>query len=409
MKGFFSKERTQIPYKSEGGRVHSCTSCGLHKFVLSPRMKPFGKGDKGIMVIGEAPGEEEDKKGRPWQGKAGRLLQEQYRKLGIDLFEDCICLNAVNCRPTDKKGNNRTPTEFEVACCRQRVIQTIEKHKPKVVIIHGGTVLSSLIGHKWRKDLSGISKWRGWTIPDRDYKAWLCPTFHPSFIERQERETEINVVWAQDIKQAIGMADVPFPSGKKEEDCVVMSDDIEKVLTDLIDQRPELLAFDIETTGLKPYNKKVHEIVSIAFCTEPDKAYAIPYPKEEKHLALLKELLEHPDIGKVAANMMFEDTWLNIMSDIEVKPWRWDTMQAAHVLDNRPGITGLKFQSYVRFGVLGYDDDVVAYLKSPGTNTPNDIKTLARDKAGMRRLLLYNGLDAILEYRLALLQIEEFE
>ena len=110
MRGFFDKQQLEkTPYKSEKGTL-SCVSCGLYKYVESPRMKPYGKFKKGIMVIGEAPGQEDDKKGKLWQGMTGKFLQRKYRQLGIDLFEDCVSLNAVNCRPVDDKGNNRAPT-----------------------------------------------------------------------------------------------------------------------------------------------------------------------------------------------------------------------------------------------------------------------------------------------------------
>ena len=81
-------------------------------------------------------------------------------------------------------------------------------------------------------------------------------------------------------------------------------------------------------------------------------------------------------------------------------------MQAAHILDNRPGITGLKFQSYVQFGVLGYDDDAAPYLKSADSYGVNRIMELIGTKEGSQKLLLYNGIDSLMAYRLALPQME---
>lgn len=407
MKGFFEKDKTQLPYKSEQG-YHSCASCGLYKYTLTPRMKPYGKFKKGIMVLGEGPGEEEDKKGKPWQGKMGRALQKKFRQLGVDLFEDCVSLNAINCRPVDKKGNNRPPTEFEIACCRQKVLNAIKQYQPKVILLMGGSAVSSLIGCKWQRDLGGIMKWRGWTIPDRDYQAWVCPTFHPSFVERQEEFNEVEVIWTNDIKQAFTKAEELFPSYKNEEDCVIVTRDVEGVIKRFIRQKEvPLMAFDIETTGLKPYNKAVHQIVSISFCNNGQEAYAIPFPTEKRHLALLKRLLEHPKIGKIAANMKYEDNWLTVLHGIETNPWAFDTMQASHILDNRPGITSVKFQAYVRFGVLGYDDFVQPYLKSPDSNTPNRILELTQDRNSFNKLLVYNGIDSLVEYRLAMKQMKE--
>jgi len=358
------------------------------------------------MVIGEFPGWEEDKKGIPWQGKIGKALQRKFRQLDIDLFEDCVSLNAVNCRPVDERGNNRAPTEYEISCCRQKILAVVQGYQPKVIILLGESALSSLIGYKWNKNLGGILKWRGWTIPDREYNAWVCPTFHPSFVERQDEANEIEVIWTNDLKQAFAKVTVPFPKFKNEEDCIIISEDIEEVLTTLNDEAPPLLAFDIETTGLKPYDKEKHQIVCISFCAEVNKAYVIPFPTRQKYLRLLRQLLKNPRIGKIAANMKYEDTWMNVMCGISPDPWAFDTMQATHILNNLPGITGLKFQAYVQFGVLGYDDSVAPFLKSKSSNETNRIMELTKDKNSFRELLLYCGIDSLLEFRLALLQMK---
>ncbi len=406
MNGFFSKEQVQggVPTRSRKG-VLSCASCGLYKYVLSPRMEPFGDFRRQIMVIGEAPGEEEDKKGRPWQGKMGTALRRKLKQLGVDLFEDCVSLNSVHCRPVDNRGNNRAPTDREVSCCRRRVLEAVEKYKPKVILLMGGMAVESLLGHRWRKDIGGITRWRGWTIPDRHYKAWVCPTFHPSFVERQE-EGEVEVIWTRDLKQALAKVEEPLPNYPNEEDCVVVTDDIEGVLTELNDSEG-LLAFDIEATGLKPYDRSVHRIVCISFCNSEDKAFAIPAPTKERHIGLLKQLLENPRIGKIAANMKYEDTWMEIVYGISVRPWVFDTMLAAHILNNGQSITGLKFQAYVRYGVLGYDEDVAPYLKSESSYKPNRVTELVKDPALFRKLRIYNGMDSLLEYRLAKDQMRE--
>jgi len=409
MKGFFEVEKTAVPYKSEQG-YHSCASCGLYKYVLTPRMKPYGKFKKGIMVIGEGPGEDEDKKGKPWQGKMGRALQRKFKELGISLFEDCISLNAVNCRPVDEKGNNRPPSDYEIACCRQKVMDVIKQYKPKVIILQGGAAVTSLIGYKWKKDLGGIMKWRGWAIPDREYNSWICPTFHPSFVERQEEPSEVEVLWTKDLKQAFNLVDSPFPPYKDEEGCIEIPKNPGQVLEQLNNApKGTLMAFDIETTGLKPYNTDIHRIVAISFCNELNKAYSIPFPTKKKHLGLLKQLLENPNIAKIAANMKYEDTWLNVLCRISPSPWKFDTMQASHILDNRPGITGLKFQAYVQFGILGYDDYVEPFLKSKNSNETNRIVELTKDSDSFKKLLLYCGIDSLVEYRLAILQMMKME
>ena len=79
MKGFFSKEQLQM----KGGEMKgvSCATCGLYKNAITPRMKPYGNFKKGIMVIGESPAQEDDKRGKPFQSKGGRLLQRKGQVL----------------------------------------------------------------------------------------------------------------------------------------------------------------------------------------------------------------------------------------------------------------------------------------------------------------------------------------
>lgn len=404
MKGFFDKDRLQIPFKSHG-RIHSCVSCGLYKTASHPKIEPYGKGKKGIMIIGEAPEEVDDEEGLLWQGRSGKALKRKLKGFGIDLFEDCLSVHAVNCIPRDKSGAVREPTEHEIACCRQRVMGALQRFRPRVTLLLGNVPISSLIGYKWKNELGTIHRWRGWTIPDRDYQTWLCPTYSPSFVVNQSEKNEVDVIWERDLAQAFDKIKEPFPQWKDEESCVKICKNMEEVQDRL--KGSTLFAFDIETTGRKPFNTKVHQIVCISFCADLEKAYVVPFPTDRKDLRMLKKLLENPKIGKIAANIKFEDTWMNILCGIKVKPWKFDTMLATHVLDNRPGINGLKFQAYVQRGLLGYSSFVDPYLKSTSDNpnAVNRILELVKDKEAFRRLMIYCGVDSLVEYWLALQQM----
>jgi DNA polymerase len=371
-------------------------------------MQPFGNFKKKILNIGEAPGENEDKYGKPWQGKAGALLERTYKRLGIDLFEDCLNINAVHCRPMDKDGDNRAPSNFEVECCRKAVLQTIEEYKPRVIILLGNSAVFSLIGHRWKQDLGGITKWRGWTIPDQDFNTWICPTFHPSFVERLlSKNIGIDVettIWEQDLKQAFELVKTPVP--------VYVEPEIE-IIEDLsiLNKITQKFAFDYETTGLKPHAPG-HKIICCSVADTANHVYVFMMPQTKRERMPFLNLLTQPSIGKMAQNMKYEDTWTSVRLGVDVQNWVWDSMLASHMLDNRVGVTGLKFQTYVQFGVVDYASEVAPYLgavDSKNANAINKIGQLLTKPGGIDMLLKYNALDSINEYRLCTKQMDLIE
>src|SRR5690606_11037479 len=113
VRGFFTRQEVGSAANMGGGSF-SCVSCGLYKYANSPKMEPFGEFKKKIMVIGDFPSEDDDERGRLWQGRAGKTLQRVYRRAGVDLFQDCITVNAVNCYTP----NGRDPNPHEINSCR---------------------------------------------------------------------------------------------------------------------------------------------------------------------------------------------------------------------------------------------------------------------------------------------------
>jgi DNA polymerase len=407
MEGFFTKKETASKSRPDG-KKYSCAACGLYRDCKSPRIKPFGNFKKKILNIGEAPGEVEDLRGKPWQGKVGKLLQRTYAELGIDLFEDCLNVNAVLCRPMDTKGANRAPTNFEAECCRRSLVKLVNECKPKVIVLFGNTAIYSLLGNRWKNDLGGITKWRGWQIPDQDFKTWLCPTFHPSYVERAKnnpynfdgRSAE-ETIWVDDLKQAIECRKKPFPIYQEPKIEVITDLD---VLYDI--KIGSKIAFDYETTGLKPHGVG-HKIVCCSIATGPNHVYVFMMPKTKEGRRPFKDLIKDESVRKIAANMKFEDTWSAVRLRTEVQGWLWDTMQAAHIIDNRRGASGLKFLTYVNFGIVDYASEIAPYLESidkKNGNSLNRILELVAKPEGKSKLLKYCGYDSINEMRLSIIQ-----
>jgi len=383
-----------------------CSSCGLYLLCQSPKMRVTGKGKKGILIVAEAPGGVEDEENTQLVGKAGQFFRKKLKLLGYDLDEDCRKTNAVCCRPP----GNRTPTDKEIGACRVKVFTEIEKSKPKLIILLGGTALQSFLGHRWKGKLGGITKWRGLIIPDREVNAWVCPTYHPSYVQRHTTEDVAELIFEQDLKQALSLIKNSeiIPLYRDERECVRITTDpkqIDRFLHWLLVKAPLNIAIDYETTGLKPYVSKGHRIVACAIAYSKNRVTAFPLKDENKKM--LCKVLKHPKIHKYAANIKFEHAWSKACLECDVVGWKWDTMQAAHILDNRPKITSLDFQVYANFGVTDYSSHIKPYFRLVDPKDINGLNII--DECPLEDLLPYVALDALYEFRLANKQIREMK
>lgn len=154
-----------------------CKECELHKTRNNVVFADGNPETAKIILIGEAPGENEDLQGKPFVGRAGKLLNEFLEKAGISREKDLYIINTVKCRPS----KNRVPSNIEKESCRAFLLSQIEIINPKIILLCGATALKSFINTK-----TPISKIRGEIIEieinDKKYSA--IPIFHPSYLLR---------------------------------------------------------------------------------------------------------------------------------------------------------------------------------------------------------------------------------
>jgi DNA polymerase-1 len=220
---------------------------------------------------------------------------------------------------------------------------------------------------------------------------------------------EISRRWKRDLRNAIQLSQKDFPTLDDLNGCIEIAEDLS-----WIRNIPEgsTIAIDYETTGLKPWADG-HRIVAVGIALSENQAIAALVDQSDpEQIQLLRGLLTNDRIEKIAHNMKFEEMWSRVQLNCEVKGWKWDTMIAAHILDNRTGITSLKFQAYVQFGIPNYDELVAPFLSpsgdsNRGANSKNRIELLLRSPEKTRELLKYCGMDALLTYRLAQVQISQ--
>lgn len=401
--GFFSKaELDEFAPKRPDRMVLGCGACGLCNDCSSSIMEPEGTGEVPILIVGGSPGRKEDDHDQHFVGEPGRFLRQVMRQHGVDL-DECGMVYAVNCR------TYKIPTDKQIGYCRKLVFDAIDEYDPKVIILLGLPAVKSVIGHRWKKDLGGIERWRGFQIPDRELGAYVCPVYSPRHVQnmidkawKQEEQEMYDALYAEDLYNAVQCLDKPEITKEMEERKVeICTNDVAGFLKELRKEaQGHPIAFDYETTGIKPYRIE-HEIYSCAISLNSESAVAFPVGSDLDIQDALAEILMDESIPKIAQNMKFEHIWSKEVLGCEVKPWLWDTMIAQHISDNRRGICSFKFQAYVHLGIIDYDSHIKGFLEADAPNELNTIK-----KANIQDILIYNGMDSMLEYRMYELQRE---
>ncbi len=150
----------------------SCVRCGLcetrHNVV-------FGIGNEAadIMFVGEGPGEQEDLRGEPFVGPAGKLLDDMLSIIDLDRKDNCYICNIVKCRPP----RNRDPLETEQDACIDYLRNQVVLVKPKIIVCLGRIAAKRLIDPEYR-----ITRQHGQWVKKND--IWMTAIYHPSALLR---------------------------------------------------------------------------------------------------------------------------------------------------------------------------------------------------------------------------------
>ena len=158
-----------------------CTACRLHERRTHV---VFGEGNPhaALALVGEGPGENEDKTGRPFVGRAGKLLDEALAEAGVSR-NDVYITNTVKCRAADWSTGrpvNRPPAEDETAACRRWLVPQLAYVKPSVILCVGAPSAKNLIKKNFQ-----ITKERGQYFPC-EFARTAMATLHPAYILRQQ-------------------------------------------------------------------------------------------------------------------------------------------------------------------------------------------------------------------------------
>lgn len=176
-------------------KVNNCTKCELHK---SKTNYVFSRGNASakVMIVGEAPGHDEDVAGKPFVGLSGKLLDRAIVELGLNPETDIYVCNIIKCRPPD----NRKPKQEECDNCIDYLDEQIAVCNPKVILTLGNTATENLINTTF-----GVTKIHGKSFKRKDSK--VIPIYHPSYILRNGgSQSNLYQEFLTDIKSAFDIA-----------------------------------------------------------------------------------------------------------------------------------------------------------------------------------------------------------
>lgn len=162
----------QMDWPALKSAVGGCTACGLSR---SRRKTVFGVGDENAdwMIVGEAPGAEEDAQGEPFVGQAGKLLDAMLEAIDLERGKNVYIANVLKCRPP----SNRNPEPMEVAQCSPHLLRQLELIQPKLILAMGRFAAQTLLNTD-----ASIASLRG------RVHSWhgrpLIVTYHPAYLLR---------------------------------------------------------------------------------------------------------------------------------------------------------------------------------------------------------------------------------
>jgi len=370
--------------------LSGCDNCTLKAEwpkLKNPRMPIVGPrmtfpNDPKILVVGEAPGENEDLQGEPFVGSSGKVLRNA---IPYQMANRLFWGNIARCRP----DANRTPTQQEVQCCTKGFLQNdLKKLNPHVILAVGSTATN----YFWGEDVS-ISEVRGLRFPfnlGNGNWSWVFPVMHPSYVMRFGRKNAKNPalsVFDSDTAKVFNNLEswfTPFqPVALPSEKEVLYPKNLEEVKAIFMRMKGPYLGFDIETNSLRPQPKE-SRILTAAFSDgNTTMAFPVSWPGilVQWGLDALHWILSQKDVTIIAHNATFELAWIwKKLENISMFIPYEDTLATARVRNQRAELLSLDAQTRMHLGIFIKDVTGV------------DSKQIL--KYALQKVLYYNALDA---------------
>ena len=377
----------------------NCVACHLNK---NSKLMLYGQGKKGILILLEKQDSIQQTSKTYAVGDRFQWIKDVLDTYGVDIALDCWVTSVVPCYGKEVTINH-------AKCCQPYLKATIKRLKPQLIIVFGELGAKVLFNSVVDREAS-CDAVHGLLHNSREFNCYIMSTYLPHTNTKGKRPDSVDdLLIKRDIYVALQSLKEKRPIWKDERECSIILSETDACIylnACLNFPKKRCAAFDYETNCLRPYNK-ASKLVSVSICEEEDKSHA--FMLTDKTIPLFKQWLLTKNIVKISHNSHFERLWSIVKLGINPVNLNIDTMLLSHALDNRDmGGLSIKFLAPIFIGTTIWNSQVEAFLK-PEKKDANTYAINQIDKIPQRTLLLYNAIDSLVEYRTAIVLMNQLK
>jgi hypothetical protein len=381
---FFSQTEAKKPLPLSP----NCRECGLRDHCKHPvQVSASRKGTTVFLVNG--PGKD-DPDGIRIQKRLAAYMQDIGENLG-----DYRIIAATACSPGIPMEKKKQYWKH----CQPLMVQQIKEANPEKIVVFGKHALASIIDWLWHDPAGLPDRWLGRKIPSRELNAWICPVGLKGVLKNPK---VAQIYLYRGLRDAMRLKGRPYDKVSVDDyaNRVEVASDLSRI-EHLLDEasRSPLSAFDYETNCLKCEKPKAKIFTASVAWLSASGPKCVAFPMADRLADPWKRYVTS-DSKKIAANLKFEHRWTKQHFDVDVNKWLWDNVIVGHMYDPMEGVAGLKFQSFCHLGLPYFASEVEKYFDNSDENGYNSIHL-----ANQKNLLVYNGIDSLVELDLGILQM----
>ena len=328
-----------------------------------------------VLFVGEAPGAEEDKKGKLFLGKSGTLLRGVIPEVTGLKPEEYAFTSLIRCRPP----RNRDPRATDIRCCSYQLVREIEARQPELIVVLGNCSLEFLTNQ------TGITFFSRRFLKST-HPAWygkdILACLHPVYVLRMDYKTDEFLETIARVEEYLSGNYKPLP-GVGEYHVLQTLPAVEKLGEKLL--AASQLSFDTETGSLSPFQNKFPPLLCFSFSCEEGSGYTVPFdhlespwrvggPEEgqrQQVVDILRKVFES-DVPKIAQNEKFDRQHIRkALGGCVIQGLRRDTMLTHLCIDERRGTHGLGTIAFAYTGMGGYERPLEQYIKTHPEANPD--------------------------------------